>query len=218
MVNVQRTPQQQRSRETRKKILQSAVTCLAQYGWQASTVSTVAKHVGTSRGAVQHHFPTREDLMIAAIEFVFEQRVGLAFGPDTVVPEGRTRESFLIERLIHQSASELFKAALQVWIAAASEPALRERVVKLQSQFSRRTFNAAAEFLGADLDDEPTRRILQTLMDLARGLGLADLLTDDTERRSKIAQFWAAELELRTIRTTSGAVQGLRVRQPDTDQ
>ncbi|PZT91123.1 MAG: TetR family transcriptional regulator [Gordonia sp. (in: high G+C Gram-positive bacteria)] len=189
-----RTPKQDRSRLTRQKALESAVECLARYGWQGSTMAVVAEHVGISRGALQHHFPTREDLMLAAIEYMFEQRLVKAFPADAKVPPGQTRESFLIERLLHYYSDDLFKAALHVWTAAASEPAFREKIVPMEARFSREVYRAAMKFLNADDSDERSRHLIRSMMDLSRGLGLADLITDDSARRAKIAKFWAEEL------------------------
>lgn len=192
--NARRRPKQDRSRETHQRVLVGAVECLVKFGWQGATTQVVADHVGISRGALQHHFPTREDLMLAAVEYVFEQRIGKAFSTDITVPPGQTRESVLIERLLHYYSDDLFKAALHIWTAAASEPAFREKIVPREAEFSRKVFQAAIEFLGADEADERTRRMIQSMMDLSRGLGLADLLTDDSTRRKKIAKFWAQEL------------------------
>jgi AcrR family transcriptional regulator len=50
MVGVNNTrgapPKQDRSRVTRQRLLESAVTCLAELGWSGSTVSVVAAHAG----------------------------------------------------------------------------------------------------------------------------------------------------------------------------
>ena len=40
------------------------------------------------------------------------------------------------------------------------------------------------------------RETVQATLDLARGLGLANLLTDDSRRRARIAAQWARTLEL----------------------
>ena len=53
-----RQPQQDRSRATRKRLLEAAIECLAELGWTGTTVAIVAERAGVSRGAAQHHFPT----------------------------------------------------------------------------------------------------------------------------------------------------------------
>jgi hypothetical protein len=39
------------------------------------------------------------------------------------------------------------------------------------------------------------REMVQATLDLARGLGLANLLTDDTKRRQQIVRQWSRMLE-----------------------
>ncbi|MFD8817668.1 TetR/AcrR family transcriptional regulator, partial [Streptomyces sp. NPDC059627] len=73
-VTAERAPKQDRSRATRQRLLEAAVACLAEHGWTGSTVAVVAERAGVSRGAAQHHFPTREDLFTAAVEYVAEER------------------------------------------------------------------------------------------------------------------------------------------------
>ena len=64
---MKREPKQDRSRATRRRLLEATIDCLAELGWGATTVGVVAERAGVSRGATQHHFPTREDLITAAI-------------------------------------------------------------------------------------------------------------------------------------------------------
>ena len=70
-----REPKQDRSRVTRQLLLESTVDCLAEHGWAATTVTVAAEKAGVSRGAAQHHFPTREDLITAALEHMFDTRM-----------------------------------------------------------------------------------------------------------------------------------------------
>jgi hypothetical protein len=61
----------------------------------------------------------------------------------------------------------------------------------------------AVELLNADDSDTRTHRLIQLTLDIARGLGLADTLTDDSKRRRALARTWAEEL--RTIKTRTDA-------------
>ena len=184
---------------TRAALLAATIDLLATEGWQPTTVVNVARKAGVSRGAAQHHFPTREDLITAALEYMFEQRMAevdaevdaeageLSAGPERV---HRVLDSF-----VRHYTGSLFKAALQVWTAAASDETLRHRVLPLEARFSREVFRLVATQLDADLEHEPTRRKLQMSLDLARGLALADVLSDDSVRRAKIVRAWADDLD-----------------------
>jgi hypothetical protein len=51
------------------------------------------------------------------------------------------------------------------------------------------------ELLGVDEREPGVRETVQATLDLARGLGLANLLTDDGPRRARIARQWARILD-----------------------
>ena len=189
-----RAPQQDRSRATRAKLLDAALVCLAELGWTASTVAVVAERAGVSRGAAQHHFPTREALFTAALEYVGqargeELRHELAGRPaDTVT---------LVEVIFELFSGTFFRAALALWVAAAAEPQLREQVIPIEARLGREIHRAAVDLLGVDESVPGVRETVQATLDLARGLGLANLLTDDSRRRGRIAHEWAAILDAR---------------------
>ncbi|MFF0493863.1 TetR/AcrR family transcriptional regulator [Nocardia sp. NPDC003482] len=190
-------PKQDRSRATRQRLLEATIDCLADMGWAAATVAVVAERAGVSRGAAQHHFPTREDLITAALEHMFDIRMAQAKAEATAldgVAEGVGRTQAVVAGLVESYTSPLFKAALQVWTHAAADPVLRERIVPLESRFGRTSHRLAVEALGVDDSDPVAHHLVQATLDLARGLGLADVLTDDSARRKEIVQQWSATL------------------------
>lgn len=182
-------PKQDRSRATRQRLLEAAVACLAEHGWAGSTVSVVAERAGVSRGAAQHHFPTREDLFTGAVEYVAEERSAAL---RALPMQGRAE---VVAALVDLYTGPLFRAALQLWVAASNEDQLRPRVTELEARVGRETHRIAVELLGADESRPGARETVQGLLDMARGLGLANLLTDDTARRARVVAQWAALVE-----------------------
>lgn len=178
-------PKQDRSRATRQRLLEAAVACLAEHGWAGSTVSVVAERAGVSRGAAQHHFPTREDLFTAAVEYVAEERSTAlrALGP--------TDRHTVVASLVDLYTGPLFRAALHLWVAAANEPQLYARVRELEARVGRESHRIAVALLGADESVPGVRETVQGLLDMARGLGLANVLTDDGPRRRRVVAQWA---------------------------
>ncbi|MFJ2771883.1 TetR/AcrR family transcriptional regulator [Streptomyces sp. NPDC087300] len=184
-----RAPKQDRSRATRQKLLEAAVACLAEHGWAGSTVSVVAERAGVSRGAAQHHFPTREDLFTAAVEYVAEQR-------STALRGLRAQDrAAVVAALVDLYTGPLFRAALHLWVAASNEPQLGSRVTELESRVGRETHRIAVELLHADESRAGVRETIQGLLDMARGLGLANLLTDDGARRERVVAQWTVLVE-----------------------
>ncbi|MER7708786.1 TetR/AcrR family transcriptional regulator [Kitasatospora sp. NPDC097605] len=191
-----RTPRQDRSRATRARLLAAAVDCLAELGWNGSTVAVVAERAGVSRGAAQHHFPTREDLFTAAVEHVTAERLAAVRAHADVLPDaGPARTEAVVGMIVRLYTGPLFRAALHLWVAAATEEPLRERIIGLEGHVGREAHRAAVEFLGADETRPGVRETVQATLDMARGLGLANLLTDDSTRRSGVIRQWASLLE-----------------------
>ncbi|MGI5470370.1 TetR/AcrR family transcriptional regulator [Streptomyces sp. CA-132043] len=186
-------PQQDRSRATRRKLLEAAVSCLAEHGWAGSTVSVVAERAGVSRGAAQHHFPTREDLFTAAVEYVAEERSHAlrALFPASAPADRRA----VVTAVVDLYTGPLFRAALHLWVAAANEDQLHGRVTELEARVGRESHRIAVELLGADETVPGVRETVQGLLDMARGLGLATLLSDDTTRRERVVAQWALLLD-----------------------
>jgi AcrR family transcriptional regulator len=58
----------QRSAEMQTRILRATIDCLIAYGYAELTTTMVAEHAEVSRGAFLHHFRTKEDLVLAAVE------------------------------------------------------------------------------------------------------------------------------------------------------
>jgi AcrR family transcriptional regulator len=189
-----RTPQQDRSRATRARLLSSAITCLADLGWAASTVAVVAEHAGVSRGAAQHHFPTRESLFLAALEHVTTERAA-EMRREVAQHRGRMDTTAVVDLVFGLFSGTLFRAALMLWVAAANEPQLREQIVPLEARIGREVHRAVVHLLGVDENVPGVRETVQATLDLARGLGLANLLSDDSRRRAGIARQWAHLLE-----------------------
>ncbi|MGX6603354.1 TetR/AcrR family transcriptional regulator [Micromonosporaceae bacterium Da 78-11] len=187
-------PKQDRSRVTRRLLLETTIRCLATHGWEVSTVGFIATEAGLSRGAVQHHFRTREALIVAALEHMFAERAALLDALAEPAGSGPERVHAVVTGLVDAIGGELFRAALQVWTVAAADPELRATVVPLERHFARGVHERAVRLLGVDDTDPELRTLIQATLDLARGLALADVLTDDSRRRARVVRAWSDQL------------------------
>ncbi|GHF47187.1 TetR family transcriptional regulator [Streptomyces mashuensis] len=195
-------PKQERSRATRQRLLRAAIDCLAEHGWARSTVAVVAERAGVSRGAAQHHFRTREELFTAAVEHVAEERLAALrrladeMAHERAAPAGARP---VVRELVALYTGPLFRAALHLWVAASHDhhAVLRPRVADLEARVGRETHRVAVRLLGVDDAAPGVRETVQGLLDMARGLGLANLLTDDAARRARVVDQWTEILASR---------------------
>src|SRR6476469_9261418 len=77
---------QQRAKTTRADILQAAIDLFARRGILATTMAELARTIGMTPGALYWHFPTKEDLLLAAIDALHER---FLVEYDTVPTESR---------------------------------------------------------------------------------------------------------------------------------
>lgn len=190
-----REPQQDRSRITRRRLLEAAIECLAELGWTGTTVAVVAERAGVSRGAAQHHFRTREELVTAAVEYGAEVRLAQTHAHLAGLVAERPSTIDVLTMLAELFTSPLFVASLHLWVAASSDPQLRAQVVPLEAHVGRETHRLTIAALGADESRQGVRETVQATLDMIRGLGLAALLTDDSARRTPLLTQWAIVLE-----------------------
>ncbi|WP_103354671.1 TetR/AcrR family transcriptional regulator [Amycolatopsis sp. CA-128772] len=192
-----REPQQERSRTTRRRLVEAALDSFGERGWHGVTVAGIAERAGVSRGAAQHHFPAREDLVVAAVDLLGEAQIDELRAQAADLPSGASRIERVVEMVLNLYTGPLFRAALQLWSVAATDDALRDVLVPLEARVGREAHRVTVELLGVDESRPGVRELVQATLDLARGLGLANLLTDDARRRKQIVREWARTLELR---------------------
>ena len=68
-----RRTQEERSAETRTRLLDAAIECLLKLGYAGTTTTEIATRAKVSRGAQLHHYPTKQELLTAAVEHLFER-------------------------------------------------------------------------------------------------------------------------------------------------
>ena len=199
-----RVPQEQRSRAMRQRLLDATVECLVERGFAGTSTTLVSERAGVSRGAQLHHFPTKNDLVLAAVEHLSEQRAAELQRASERLPRGAQRTRAILEMLGDHFASPVFTAALELWVAARTDPQLRAAVEPLELRVGRETHRMTVDLLGIDESQQGTRELVQATLDLVRGLGLADTISDDRARRRRILRRWADVLDRELDRPQNG--------------
>jgi AcrR family transcriptional regulator len=137
--------QAERSASTREKLLVATIECLAEVGWQHTTTVEVARRAGLTRGAQLHHYRTKHELVVRAVEHLFERRLADFLRAFAALPAGVDRLDAAIDLLWETLGGATFPAVLEVVVAARTDAELRASVAPLTAEFHatvQRTFTA----------------------------------------------------------------------------
>jgi AcrR family transcriptional regulator len=180
-----RRTQAERSAAMRQRLLDATVECLVTYGYAGTTTHRVAELAGVTRGAQIHHFRAKEDLVVAAIEHLAQQRAKA-----TIREVGRIRDSpdpatavldFLWE--LHQGP--IFVATLELWMASRTDPTLAHHVQRVEPVVNGALFAAIEQILPDRAAQKDLRYSVYTAMDALRGILVAGFVDGDVGRLRK---------------------------------
>jgi AcrR family transcriptional regulator len=132
----ERRPNAERSAATRRLILDATITCLNDWGYGGVTNIKVADAAGVSRGAMMHHFPTRQALIIATIEHAHDRLNEFRAAEMEQTPPGLPRfRAILDQSLVTQRMPE-GTALNEIRIGSRSDKEIRDAVTPMMSAIS----------------------------------------------------------------------------------
>jgi AcrR family transcriptional regulator len=181
-----RRTQEERTATTRAALLDATVDCLVEYGYASLTTTRVVERAGMSRGAQVHHFPTKAQLVGQAVRHLAAKRVEEFVATMPRLPRSAERRaSLILDRLWEVHTGSLFDAALELWVAARTDPELRAELMEVEQDVSR-AVTSVGPTLFPDLAKRPSFNAdIDAAMAAIRGLALLRFVHDpaDTERR-----------------------------------
>ena len=125
-----RRRQADRSATTRAALADAAVDVLIEKGWAATTIIEVCARVGVTRGAFQHHYNSRPELLADALDRLYAQMVHAGHPAPTDV-------AGLVDATWDAIGNPRFKAVLEAWLAMANDPSLRAQIGPVVADFAR---------------------------------------------------------------------------------
>jgi AcrR family transcriptional regulator len=135
----EKTWQQTKSENTRAVILDATIDCFYELGYGNTTTEKVAKQAGVSRGAMLHHFPSRIDLVRAAVVHLNQRRLQLYTAQELKIQEDaeHTQISEGIESFWGQLKTPLYTVFHELQVAARTDDDLKEVLEQTSREFDR---------------------------------------------------------------------------------
>jgi AcrR family transcriptional regulator len=125
----------ERSAATQYRLLDATIECLIERGWAGTSTTEVVRRAGVSRGAQVHHYPTKEDLVLAAVEHLIERRIREFQAAFSGLPAAQRSPAAAMRLLYEQCFRATFEPWLELAVAARTDPALHERFARFESRF-----------------------------------------------------------------------------------
>jgi AcrR family transcriptional regulator len=158
-------------------ILDAAVDLLVERGYGGTTTVAIQERAGVTRGRLLHHFPSRDAVVVAAVQHLADQRIAEMEQwfehSDDQDPGGGARVDRAIDQLWNTFRQPYFWAAMELWCAARTDDGLRHELAASERRLGRAIQHVVATMFGPVHSSHPqfddVRDVLFTSM---RGVAL----------------------------------------------
>ncbi len=170
----------ERSAETRRLINLATIRSLVEAGYASTTTSAVCDRAGVSRGALTHHFASKQEMMTSAIIHLSEIQEQELSASARNLADGPHRTRAVISLLWDNFRSDLFYASLELWNASRTDPTLRDALYEAERSLGQRHRALVAELFGDPLASHPQfGRTMEITFRQLRGAAVTRILRQD---------------------------------------
>jgi AcrR family transcriptional regulator len=177
---------------TYRRIVDVAVESLIEEGFAATTTVEVQRRAGLSRGALLHHFPTREQLFTAAVHRLVQVNLEALWAELAAAPAGTdpvTRGMWVLRRASRRPS---FGAELELWGAARTEHRLREALRAAERGARKELYSVIDGVFGPEIVAAPCYPLVVELtVQLMRGLTISAALHERVKEDEPLIDQWA---------------------------
>lgn len=175
-----RRSQEERSAETRRRLIDAAMEVLREEGYANLTISKVTQSAGLTNGAMQHHFISRDDLLLALLDTVYPI---LQIPFDAIAAESldpRMRIARLVDILWSIYSRPEYLVVWDIALGSRGDAKLWPRVRSYQKDISRHMRNELVRlFPEFNLSGDEAERILAIPVGCIRGVAFLEMFGKD---------------------------------------
>lgn len=189
---IERRTNADRTAATRQKLLDATVEALVDLGWAGTSTTEVARRAGVSRGAQVHHFPTKDELVLAAVEHLLLRRVEEFTTAFAGLEAGGRTHGAALDLLWRHCFGSNFEAWLELAIAARVDTALHQRLAELEQRFWKAAMDAFRSSFPEAEDDTFARIGLRLTFAVLDGLAVGRLVDVDRRELDEVLEAFKA--------------------------
>ena len=187
-----RTTQVERSRRTRRKLVEAALDCVAELGYLGATMDRVVAKAGVSRGAQGHHFPTKSRLMQAAMTHMLDQLIEDLRHQTELIRRRKSDPPAVFRHLWDKYFSSWqFTVTMEFIVAARMDAELRQALRPVTEQFHQQIDDCFYLLCrGSGHQDARLIMAVNLTMSLLRGMGVQTVLYDRPAYFTRMLDEW----------------------------
>lgn len=181
--------QQQKSLAMRERILRAALTCLERDGFHHLSLIRVANEAKVSKGALTHHFASRDELITQAMEVLLDEFVEKLRDAVDDVHSGRLSLEDCLDVIWQLMSDQLYMVTLEIALKSRHEAEFKSALTPLVSRFHRR-LNDTWQQLFPELPPERAQALMNLTMNLMRGMGTQSVFREDAAYFNGLLDTW----------------------------
>ena len=195
-----RRTQAQRRAATREALVRATVDSLVELGYRRTTTQEVQGRAGVSRGALTHQFASKAELVLAAVDHLYEEfRSSVRRAAADLPVDSGARIRLGVELVWERFHGPLFVAAMELWGAARTDAGLRAALLPHERRLGVQLRGLAMEVFGERVARHPgAEAVYQVLLTSMRGQALTYALQPDAARTGPHVQHWTTLVEALT--------------------
>ncbi|MCZ7675420.1 MAG: TetR/AcrR family transcriptional regulator [Roseovarius sp.] len=184
-------PTQARSIATREKLIQTALDVIYEEGYHRASTTKFADRAGVSRGALLHHFPTRSDIMVAAMEKLLADGTQEIRDTAEAVARGEMELVGFVEFLWTLFSGRFFYLSVEFINETRIDRDLRARMIPVVRHFHEALNQIWCAFSKPDNGRPHEAQVMLNLtVCLVRGMGIQTILKDDPAYFRSLLDAW----------------------------
>ncbi|MDW3181360.1 TetR/AcrR family transcriptional regulator [Roseobacter sp.] len=191
-----RRTQAERSAATKAKILDAAQSLITKRGLAHTSTQDIAEEANVSRGAMLHHFPSRNVLIRAAYADVLQREVTLVRDFARTLPPGRVKLKELTYYIWERYQSGVFHVSMD-YISEARVNTEELNYVSVESQKFNDALNDVwhIELAAFGCDPELRQAMMNEFMCLVRGMAFQSQWRKEPEYFHKMLRDWLSRAQ-----------------------
>ena len=168
--------QAQKSKNTREKILNSAISLIKEGGFSAASASRISERAGITWGAAQHHFGSKEEILEAVMTISHEKFIARVSAPYLQTGTLADRVDAFVDCMWEHYQDDVYLAGLEI-LLASREVNPQSPPMATFDQRAREHIKTLHEiFYDTDLNDEQLQEALIFVHCLLTGLTIEKVL------------------------------------------